>query len=360
MKKLREVLSRRKWSFWLRLGLCLLLCLGAAACSIRSAQIRGTLLGLQTAQRWRGESQERFAQISCYLSVDKPLEEDSIRSFRQTLDQKMVEASLEAPENGSLYADAYSGYADITISRDSASAQVRAVGVGGNYFLFHPLTLLSGNYISEDDLMQDQVVLDEETAWQLFGGTNVAGLEVSISGQPFQVAGVISRETDFATKAAYTEGSGIYMSFSKLHELTDAGILWYEVVMPDPIDGFALGVVKDNFSLGSGDVVDNTRRYDSDQLLKVATSFGHRSMRLNGVLYPYWENAARLTEDDLALLLVLELLLLFYPAVEASILLVRWVILGWRKLKKALPAWVDKKEQEKREKEYAARGGERG
>ena len=61
--------------------------------------------------------------------------------------------------------------------------------------------------------MQDRALLDEETAWLLFGGTDIQGLSFKINGVPFVVAGVIEREQDFATKKAYTDGMGIFISY---------------------------------------------------------------------------------------------------------------------------------------------------
>lgn len=91
---------------------------------------------------------------------------------------------MEAPEGGSLYTDAYSGRTSLSVSGKSpGSVTVTAVGAGGNYFLFHPLTLLSGGYISDEDYMADRVVLDAQTAFNLFGSSDVAGMEVTINGR---------------------------------------------------------------------------------------------------------------------------------------------------------------------------------
>ena len=61
------------------------------------------------AQRFRGESETRFAQMACFLPVGQGKTEEQIFEFRSGLDTKFVEQSLEAPEGGSLYVDAYSG-----------------------------------------------------------------------------------------------------------------------------------------------------------------------------------------------------------------------------------------------------------
>ena len=63
-----------------------------------------------------------------------------------------------------------SGTARFSVTGDHGAAEVKAIGVGGNFFHFHPLRLRSGSYIAEDDFMLDRVVLDETLAWQLFGG----------------------------------------------------------------------------------------------------------------------------------------------------------------------------------------------
>lgn len=101
----------------------------------------------------------------------------------------MIDASLEAPEGGSLYQDAWSGTAtSVAVSGPAGKSNVKTYGVGGDFFLFHPYTLLSGSYIAESDFAQDRVVLDENLAWQLFGSSDVAGMEVTIGERNYPVA----------------------------------------------------------------------------------------------------------------------------------------------------------------------------
>lgn len=118
----------------------------------------------------------------------------------------MIDASLEAPEGGSLYQDAWSGTAtSVAVSGPAGKSNVKTYGVGGDFFLFHPYTLLSGSYIAESDFAQDRVVLDENLAWQLFGSSDVAGMEVTIGERNYPVAGVVRLEDDKATKKALTD-----------------------------------------------------------------------------------------------------------------------------------------------------------
>lgn len=336
---------------WFFLTLNVVLVLGAAGCLIGLRSVSNTLEALTAAEKFRGGGEIRFAQLACYLPVDGGKTEEDILSFRRTLEEKLVEQSLEAPEGGSLYLDAYNGVDTVTVASDSgASASVKAFGVGGDFFYFHPLKLRSGAYIKSDDLMDDLVVLDEEMAWQLFGGTDLAGMPLTINGKPFVVSGVVAREEDFASRKAYTGGGGVFLSFSAMKRLNEnAGITGYEIVMPDPITGYAKGVVSENFPVGDGDVVENSSRYGLPHLWEVIKNFGQRSMRTNGVIYPYWENAGRLTEDYAALLLLLAVLLALYPLLTALVLIIRDIRRAYRFAKVKIPEKVDEAVEKRRE-----------
>ena len=366
---MRRILSRivpavKGFGFkqWLMTVLIAVLLLSSSASLAGLRIVRHTLVSMTAADRFRGGTETRFAQIGCFLPVGQGKSEEDIFKFRQTLDSKLVEQSLEAPENGSLYLDAYCGMAAVTAAGNTgASASVGAVGVGGDFFHFHPLALRSGSYIQGGNLMDDLVVLDEETAWKLFGGTDLTGMTMTINGEPFVVSGVIAREEDFATRKAYSGDSGIFLSYSALSRLqADTAISCYELVMPDPISGFAKNLVKENFPVGTGDIVENSSRYTLGHLWEVIRDFGSRSMRTNGVMYPYWENAARLTEDYAALLLVLAGLFAFYPACFALVQFIRLVIRTYRLAKARIPekveAAVEKRREERLENAFKDKG----
>lgn len=324
---------------WLLPAVCGVLLLAAGLSLWGFHAVTHALVSLDAAERFAGNSGIRFAQLACFLPVDEGKTEEDIFAFRQALEGKLVEQSLETPENGSLWLDAYSCSTSVTIASDRDSAQVEAIAVGGDFFYFHPLHLRSGSYISSADLMDDLVLLDEEMAWRLFGGTELTGLPVTVNGAPFIVGGVISREDDFATRRAWKEESGIYLSYSALARLDEtASVSCYEIVMPDPISGYAESVLSEQFPMGGGEAVENSSRYSAGNLLAVLKSFGERSMRTNAVIYPYWENAVRLTEDYAALLLVLAVLFALCPAVTALVLGVGGIRRSWRWLKTALPA----------------------
>lgn len=348
---------------WFLLILNIVLVLASAGCAVGLHVVSNTLGDLTAAGRFRGTGETRFAQLACYLPVDGGKTEEDIYSFRRELDSMLIEQSMEAPEGGRLYIDAYNGTASVTVSSENGgNATVKAVGIGGDFFYFHPMTLRGGSYIKGSDLMDDLVVLDEEMAWRLFGGTSLAGLTVFINGEPFVVSGVIARDADFATNKAYTGDGGVFMSFSAMSRLIESStITGYEIVMPNPITGYAKGVVSETFPVGTGDVVENSSRYNLLHLLEVIQGFGQRSMRTNGVIYPYWENAVRLTEDYAALLLVLAVLFALCPVAFTLVLVIRDIRRAYRFAKVKIPEKVEeaveKSREERLEKKYEKKAG---
>lgn len=350
MKRLRlkEFAGKLGFKQWLLLGLNLVLVLACALSALGLHRVSNTL-DTSAAQRFRGESETRFAQLACYLPVGRGKTVEDILSFRQGLDSKFVEQSLEAPENGSLFADAYSGSAKVSVTTEHGSAELSAFGVGGDFFYFHPLRLRSGAYISERDLMDDLVVLDEVMAWRLFGGVDLTGLTLYINGEPFLVSGVAALEDDFASSRAYTQEGSLFMSYSALKKLNEAlSIDCYEIVLPDPITGYAYSVVEEGFGMAA-DIVENSSRYSLGRLLDVIGSFGERSMRTNGVIYPYWENALRLTEDYAALLLILTAAFALCPLVCAAVWVIRGIRRGYRLVKAVIPRKVEETVERRRE-----------
>lgn len=350
IRKLKE----KKWLRVLCVLDAVLILLSAVCCSVMG-WMAGQLPALDAARRWRGENEMRFTQVACFLPITGTKTEEDIWSFRRTLDQRLVEAAVTAPKEGALWQDAWSAPGKLSVHTDHGSAEASVLGVGGDFFLFHPMQLRSGSFLKESDLMQDRVVLDEELAWILFGSPNVAGLEVRIADKPFYVAGVIRRDEDFASRSAYRDGPGLFMSYSAMHALVDQGITCYEIVVPDLITGFGMHLVQENFPVGDGTLVENTGRFRPSRLLQVAGDYGVRSMGLNGVVCPYWENAVRMMEDYLAALLVLTMalsLLPFATAVTAAVLAL-WKL--GRYAKQKLPQAAEALVEQRKEQRYAER-----
>ncbi len=323
-------LSKRK-KFHILNGLLLII---AAICALMIWALSSPLHSQKAAERWKGEGELEFSQLSLYLPESEKTDTSQIFAFRYAMLDKFREAALDISSSQTLFCDAWSTGGKVKISSTAGQGEVYAIAVGGSFFNFHPVRLVSGSYINESDLMQDRVLLDEDTAWLLFGGTELQGMSVKINGVPFVVAGVISREEDRATAKAYTHGMGVFMSYEAYSKLDEtAGISCYELVMAEPVGDFAYNFAKEKFPLGGGEIVKNTGRYSPGALLEVIRSFGSRSMQTHGVIYPYWENAARYIEDWCALLMLICCVCLVLPLVSAVLLAVRLIRRGKRGLK---------------------------
>lgn len=292
-------LKKHKAVFLLNFMLVLL----AAVCLLGYFKISGLLRHMNSAEIWAGENDVFYSYVSCYMPVNGKTDENAIYSFRDTVDKKLLEASFKT-DDPNLWNFAYSGRGVVTAATRRGSTEVNATGIGGDFFFFHGQYISDGNYISGNDLMHDRVVLDKELAWKLFGATEVAGMELLINGEKYLIAGVIESDDDFASKAAKTSDGGLYMSYDKLNALTGAEIDCYEAVIPNPVKNFALNVVKEGFPEKDCEIIENSRRYGVENIIKVIFSFGKRSMRVDGIIFPEWENAARLTEDYCAMLLI--------------------------------------------------------
>ena len=324
--------------------ICLLLWGGL---TVFSTVKKNRLADQTAAARWSEENDT--AQISCFFTKSANIDENKILTFEHELDGVLQEASVTAQkENARLWVDAYSAPGTVTMNVGKTSLEAEAVGIGGDFFHFHPVQLLNGSYFSGNDLMSDKVIIDEDAAWQLFGSNDVVGMEVRIGGIPHYIAGVIRRAEGRFNEAAGLNKTVVYVSYETLSELgTTEGINTYEIVMPNPVSNFAYTKVKEKFGIDENKmwVLENSNRYGLKGLLTVISEFGVRSMNSQAIQYPYWENAARGWEDVLAVVLVLQAVTLLIPSVIVIVTLTllwkrkQWT---WKDVWHFLIDWKDK------------------
>ena len=305
----------------------------------------------QIASEWSAE--DSYAQISCFFSKDAAVTEDYVIQIEQKLKTALQEASEDTTDvNGRTLVDCYSTKGELTLYSDRASITARAFGVGGDFFTFHPLKLLSGNYFDGEDLNKDGVIIDENVAWQLFGSNNVAGMYVEINGVQYLVRGVVKSDKGYFSDAADEEAATVYVSYEILKGRSDnstggmdstaadtsitgtgaaskggsydqsTGLTLdtYELLIKNPVQKFGFNALKEALGLdeSSYEIVENSSRFGLMNRFSVLRNFGIRSMNTKNIVFPYWENRARAYEDLAALLLILELFCLVYPVIFAA------------------------------------------
>jgi len=274
----------------------------------------GALPSQLAADRWTSDD-ESFAQISAFISPDASVTDDSILQIVSTVESKLKEASL-MPEDDNIRAWIYSSSteADIQISTSRASVNTCVTGVDGEYFMFHPLKLLSGYYFTGTDLSYDRIVIDEDLAWQLFGSFDVDGMEVRINEKPYIIAAVIQKDTDKASLSVYGDSPRAYISYLALSDIMGEpqSITCFEAVLPDPISKFAYNMLSESIGIGDKlvEVKENSSRYNIISLLSNIKTFSRLSVRQNAIVLPFWENAARIIEIRLTILFFFAIILI--------------------------------------------------
>jgi hypothetical protein len=288
------------------------------------------------AAEWKGSGETRYDMISAFLDTDASVSQNHINTFRMTLESKFDEASISEPETGRMYIDCWSAKGSIGISSSRANVpNIEIYAVGGDFFYFHQLPLESGWYFNDDEIGREAILLDETAAWQLFGGSDVAGMIVTINDIPFTVSGVVLTQEGSGYEEAYGSGPHAYMNYKAYSTLNSMDInsgepiICYEIILPSPVTNFAFDIVKNNFGYSSPQAayVDNTARYKPLTLYKRLATFFGRSVRTDRVVYPYWENTASVTADICAALLLLTTII---GAAAGIIILVCIIIISAR------------------------------
>ncbi len=330
-------LKARKKSFWICLGLWLSVVAGCLLAGWWRGYMAASLADQGAAGRWGGG----VAQISVFFSTGQEQVFDSIQEFRHGIDKGLEEAAIgledgrifapdqpapartipvqDVPEQAGaaqsgrrLWLDAYSGRGSISLQGPKGKLEGPAIGVGGDFFYFHPQNLIYGQHFSDADWNRDYILLDREAAWQLFGALDVAGQMVYAGPYPLVVAGVFKKPEGALARAAGLDAPLIFLSASKLEEAGSfSGVNQYELLLPNPVPGWAKKYVQEKLKVEEQArmVVENSGRFDIWRLLPLLGSPGLRSMSQKAILYPYWENLARAYEDRAAGLVLLQLVL---------------------------------------------------
>jgi hypothetical protein len=148
---------------------------------------------------------------------------------------------------------------------------------------------------------------------------------VEIGQSAYIIGGVVKSESGVFAEQAGAEKTSVYVPYwilkAQNEELTVDNL---EVLIKNPVKKFGYDTVEQLIKtyLGLGEdsyvLVENSTRYSVNNRFNTLKNFGVRSMQLNGIVYPYWENRAAAMDDVAALILVLQILLLVYPVICAA------------------------------------------
>lgn len=305
--------------------------------------LRQSLPGSGAAEEWAAGGEIPYALISAYTDPENALDLNAVYTARVDIEKKLKENSISSDKKDArLWADAFSSGQEMTeliAGRNSSEAALTVTG--GDFFLFHPQDMLYGSGYSDDALMNDVVVIDDTLAWRLYGATDIVGKPVQIGEKYFIIAGVFKPSDDNNIKKVYGDKPRVFMSYRGYELLgREARFSCYEACLPNSVGGLAMGIFKDAVHLDAehSKLVEASDRYSLKNRLEIIKNFGMRSVVDNGVYYPYWENAARITEDKSALLLVMQAAGLIVPAGTVAYFIGKLIRNRKKLLKKAIDA----------------------
>lgn len=226
LRKIRGFLAKLR--VWQKAGLvvCVFFWIISAVIGLVCGRIAAGMQDQTFAGRWSGE--QDCAQVSTYVADTALMSEEHVKAMRSLLSNILETASLNLSEtqieNGASAMDVcYSGVGTAELTTPADSVSVTAIGVGGDFFNFHPLDLMSGFYFSDDEPMKDRILLDDRTAWRLFGSPYIVGQSVNIQGVPHYIAGVFRRPEKRFYNAAGMGDFMIFMTYDSLCRYTEAG-----------------------------------------------------------------------------------------------------------------------------------------
>ncbi len=287
---------------WIVLALTVLLALLFALALGGIRAMSADIPGADAVQRWQAsDSAYPFTKLSVYFDSTSCIDLNTVYLRRMNINRALEENAVSAPEGASACIDAFSGETTLTVTTERATIRVEATACGGDFFFFHPFTLIHGDYFSEDDLTSHTVILDEYAAWQLFGATEVAGMDVTIGGQLFRVAGVCKKPDDLLGSTTWGDTPRIFVNYIGLRMTNGFDrASCYEIVMPNPINDFAAGILRSQFSVSDEStnavLYEDSARFSFETLAKESADFFMRTIRRDRILPPFWENSIRVTE----------------------------------------------------------------
>lgn len=327
---------------------------------VRLFQIQDKQKSQIAAEIWSGESGITYRQVSCfargqkqidggpdqYLTSDYSLSLTEIEKIRESLDQTIsssfgLEDEDETPNQPDksetedrFWIDAYSASCDATVTSlatdvsDEIPAEVNLTGVGGEFYVIHPMKMESGAFLQANMLDTKKIVLDTELSFELFGTYQVIGRSVMIGQREYVIVGVVRHASTEIDQKTQGDKLRAYIPFAELAYLLPAddsglqldqqlpgtldgsssprldsiAITCYEAVLPNRIKGIAMANLLTAFET-SGKMdknflfVDNTERFSPLRLWDMVFPAGETQYQRQGFTLPFWESSAQMAES---------------------------------------------------------------
>ena len=284
-----------------------------------------------SAEKWTAyKSSMSHSQLSAFFSSDAEFTTDSLEMIRSIISEEISNASIKPKDNSRCWYDSYYS----RIGKLSAKGTVlgnkecEINAVNGDFFMLHNFKLIDGAFFADNDITQDYAVIDDNTAWLLFGSSDVAGMSLTVNDIDFYVSGVIERPKSKSEIKNYGDTPRIYISYDGATAVTGdkySDISCYEAILPEPVKDFSYKAFKkalDSY-IENTVIVKNTNRFSFDKRLKAIKNISSCVAAKKPVIYPWWENAARTAEFKLSFIYLAAVLSLIIPILTLVILFIK-------------------------------------
>lgn len=276
----------------------------------------------QNAGKYWVKENNSGSQISLFFKFGAKVDENLVNDLRYYVASdysKIMDTTFDSSENpfGGPYTYAFSATGTVelvtSLLEDKSYPDINVMGVGGDFFIFHPVNLATGRYLDSSVFDENSIVLDSGTANRLFGSYDCLDAEILIDKIPYYVKGVYDpEENSFNTKGGDKGYAFIPYKTLDKHGKSN-GISCIEFVAENPVENYLYNLFLNSqvssLDKESFELVDNTKRFGIPNLFSVISDFGIRSMKSVSIIYPYWENVARGYEDIFAVLLIAQIFL---------------------------------------------------
>lgn len=336
---------------------------GTVSSVIRITQIKSNQHAQTAADRWAGDSGKRYRQVSLfaqgqaqpngapplYIDAERSIDIATLAVIRESLNTIVESSATESEKNqkkkdkneevtsmSKLWIDAYSSeakaqlFAVIGEKTSETSVETSITGVSGNYSLFHPMEILSGSFLASEVIDSQDIVINEQLAWNMFKSYEVTGLKIIIGSRVYTVVGVVRESASESDLLAGSDKARAYIYFEELANLIPSSgpesnlplqenisseggetdpitqdnlaIMCYEAVLPDQISGIAENDLKSSIAAYNDSaknflVISNTGRFGLFRLADGVFPVGENAAVQSKFTYPTSELSAQIAES---------------------------------------------------------------
>lgn len=263
---------------------------------------------------------EKSSHISVMFSYKTPISFDEFNNICEKIATEYLQTQdLQTDSSSGYLASAHFDFGDINLSTDRRVSQATLTVTVGDFFQITPIPLVSGSFFWGDDSYTDLAVIDENLAWQLFGSSEVSGMKFYAGDHPFVVSGVVRESGPFASETVYGSKPRIFMSWktflkwreNHFEEIGDSTAKEFafsslQLLLPEPVENAASKWLTESLERDGKQFyfVEDAEYFSFISQIKVLISFHQRGICFAEMDPPYWESAAFIAENQLAISLL--------------------------------------------------------